>query len=293
MAHDVFVSYASSDKAMADAVCATLESRRIRCWIAPRDVLPGADYAGSLIDAISLSRVFVLVLSSSSNQSPHVMREVERAVTKAIPIIPLRIENVTLTKAMEYYLSTPHWLDALTPPLENHLRRLADTVTKILVLGVSDTAPAKPQAEPAPTMPAEKPTADLSGGLREAIVLDACVIRPGQLLTPAQCGTLKRLFRQRIDDGYRLFVLDMGDTTTVNSMSAGTIVSFGTILRMRMGKFVLAGMGKGIHEWLAITKLGVLFEKYDTVELALSQLLDKPIGLLPHFEYVERADEHR
>lgn len=41
--HDVFISYASSDKPVADAVCAALEQRGIRCWIAPRDILPGLD----------------------------------------------------------------------------------------------------------------------------------------------------------------------------------------------------------------------------------------------------------
>ena len=39
MAHDVFVSYSHHDKAQADAVCATLEAKGIRCWIAPRDVI--------------------------------------------------------------------------------------------------------------------------------------------------------------------------------------------------------------------------------------------------------------
>jgi hypothetical protein len=132
MAHDVFISYSVPDKAVADAVCATLESRKIRCWIAPRDVLPGMSYAEALIDALNRSSIFVLVFSGSSNNSPQVMREVERAVNKGIPIIPFRIEDVTPSKAMEYFLSTPHWLDAMTPPLEKHLHRLADTVQVLL-----------------------------------------------------------------------------------------------------------------------------------------------------------------
>jgi hypothetical protein len=126
--HDVFISYSNHDKAVADALCATLESRKIRCWIAPRDIIPGVDYAAALIENLSSSRLLVLIFSRESNNSAHVSREVERAVSKEIPIIPLRIENVTPSKAMEYYLSTPHWLDALTPPLEKHLQTLADTI---------------------------------------------------------------------------------------------------------------------------------------------------------------------
>ncbi len=112
MAHDVFISYSSEDKVVADALCATLESRKIRCWIAPRDVLPGVPYAEALIDGLSRSRILVLVFSASSNSSPQVMREVERAVNKGMPVIPFRIENVMPSKSMEYFLSAPHWLDA-------------------------------------------------------------------------------------------------------------------------------------------------------------------------------------
>ena len=132
MAHDVFISYSSEDKAVADAVCATLEGRKIRCWIAPRDVLPGIAYAEALIDGITRSRLIVLVFSKNSNKSQQVMREVERAVNKGIPIIPFRIEDVTPSKAMEYFLSAPHWLDALSPPIEKHLQKLADTVEVLL-----------------------------------------------------------------------------------------------------------------------------------------------------------------
>ena len=79
MAHDVFISYAAEDKPIADAVCASLEGKAVRCWIAPRDVLPGMDWGEAIVDALVGSKLLVLVYSSSSNQSAHVRREVERA----------------------------------------------------------------------------------------------------------------------------------------------------------------------------------------------------------------------
>ena len=79
MAHDVFISYPSKDKPVADAACATLESSGVRCWIAPRDVSPGVAYAESLVNGLSNSRLMVLVFSANSNRSPQVLREVERA----------------------------------------------------------------------------------------------------------------------------------------------------------------------------------------------------------------------
>jgi tetratricopeptide (TPR) repeat protein len=139
MAHDVFISYSSHDKLTADAACAALESRGIRCWIAPRDVFPGEEYAASLVRALHECRVMVLVFSSGANRSPQVLREVERAVSRGVPILPLRIEDVPPSEAMEYYISSRHWLDALTQPLEQHLIRLAETV-KILLSRAEDDA---------------------------------------------------------------------------------------------------------------------------------------------------------
>jgi hypothetical protein len=132
MAHDVFVSYSAKDKPTADAVCATLEAKGIRCWVAPRDILPGMDWGEAIIDAINSSRVIVLVFSSNANESRQIKREVERAVNKGIPIIPFRIENVPLSKSLEYFISSPHWLDAITPPMEQHLQYLGDTVNLLI-----------------------------------------------------------------------------------------------------------------------------------------------------------------
>ena len=159
MAHDVFISYSAGDKPAADAVCVALESRGIRCWIAPRDVLPGEEYAAAIVSALHNSRVIVLVFSSGANQSQQVLREVERGVSGGLPIIPLRIENVPPSAAMEYYISSRHWLDAFTPPLEQHLVHLADTVKLLLSRTPGSPAPPAPMQEvkPVPSISAELP----------------------------------------------------------------------------------------------------------------------------------------
>jgi WD40 repeat protein len=132
MAHDVFISHSSCDKTVADAVCAALESTGIRCWVAPRDILPGQEWAKSIIEAIEGCRVMVVVFSTQCNSSKQVLREVERAVKNDKTILLFRIERVNPSGSMEYYLSVPHWLDALTPPLEGHLKQLAETVELLL-----------------------------------------------------------------------------------------------------------------------------------------------------------------
>jgi hypothetical protein len=132
MAHDVFVSHSAKDKPTADAVCAALEGQGIRCWVAPRDIVPGKDWGEAIVDAIKGARVMVLIFSTHANASQQIKREVERAVSKGIPVIPLRIEAIEPTASLEYFLSTPHWLDAFTPPLEKHLRYLAKIVNSII-----------------------------------------------------------------------------------------------------------------------------------------------------------------
>ena len=82
MASDVFVSHSIKDKAIAEAIVARLEADSVTCWIAPRDVVPGADWGESIIDAIESSRIMVLIFSRNADASPQIKREVERAVNK-------------------------------------------------------------------------------------------------------------------------------------------------------------------------------------------------------------------
>lgn len=132
MAYDVFISHSTQDKAVADAVCAALENARIRCWIAPRDVQPGRSFAGEIARAIKKSKAMVLIFSAHSNESEQVLREVQLSVTAHLHIVQFRIEDVLPNDDLSYFLSTPHWLDALTPPLENHIKRLGAALRALL-----------------------------------------------------------------------------------------------------------------------------------------------------------------
>ena len=74
----------------------------------------------------------VLIFSSHSNNSPHVLTEVNEAMSTGVIIIPFRIEDIIPSKAMKYLISGPHWLDAMTPPLEKHIQQLGDTIVILL-----------------------------------------------------------------------------------------------------------------------------------------------------------------
>jgi hypothetical protein len=132
MRQDVFVSYSQSDRACAFDIVAHLEARGIKVWVAPRDIPPSADWAAEIIEAITTSRLMLLVFSASCNDSPQVRREVERAVHRHLPILPVRIEEVLPTKSLEYFLSAQHWFDAFPAPLAPHVNQLCQQVGELL-----------------------------------------------------------------------------------------------------------------------------------------------------------------
>jgi hypothetical protein len=149
MRPDVFVSYSQPDRLQAFEMVSQLESCGIRVWVAPRDIAPSAEWAAEIIEAIGASKIMVLVFSSSSNGSPQVRREVERAVHRQIPILPVRIEDVLPTKSMEYFLSAQHWLDAFPPPLTRYCEQLCRQVSTML----QTTRSAAPEAAPLTRQP--------------------------------------------------------------------------------------------------------------------------------------------
>jgi NAD(P)-dependent dehydrogenase (short-subunit alcohol dehydrogenase family) len=112
LGRDVFVSYASHDAAVANSLVENLEEHGIKCWIAPRDVTPGSQYADEIVGAINDSKVLVLVLSEHAVGSPHVGRELERAASKRRRIIVLRTDGKPLTRSFEYFLSESQWIAA-------------------------------------------------------------------------------------------------------------------------------------------------------------------------------------
>ncbi|HUT35121.1 MAG TPA: TIR domain-containing protein [Planctomycetota bacterium] len=148
MGHDVFISHSAEDKAVAQQVCDALEQGGIKCWVAPRDVMPGAMYGAAIVEAIGFSRAMVFIFSSHSNQSPHVLRELERAVSKGVSIVPFRTEDVQPSLSLEYFITSAHWLDAFRGPIEGHVHELVEAVRRLLAKG-GDSAGAGAQASPA------------------------------------------------------------------------------------------------------------------------------------------------
>ncbi len=155
MAHDVFVSYSNKDKVIADTIVTSLERNNVRCWYAPRDINPSDDWGDAISEAITESKIFLIIFSGNANHSRHVLDELILAVDEEIAILPFRVENLKPKGAMRLHLSSRHWLDAYEPSWEENIQKLVKTVCKTLdipdgkeIVGKSEKviqAPRKPE----------------------------------------------------------------------------------------------------------------------------------------------------
>ena len=107
----VFVSHSSANGRQAKDICKLIEKNGHSCFFAPRDIQSGHEYAEELVNGIDSSDMLLLLLSKEANSSPHVLREIERAVSKKIPITVYKLEEVTLSKSMEYFLMSHQWIN--------------------------------------------------------------------------------------------------------------------------------------------------------------------------------------
>jgi TolB-like protein len=156
----VFISYASQDAAVANSIVENLEQHGIRCWVAPRDVKPGAQYADAIIRAINDAKAMVVVLSSSAMDSSHVAREVERAASKRKEIISFRLDGAPLSQELEYFLSNSQWIDVPKLGMSEALAKLAQAVGQGL-------------ATPAQQNPA---TTSRAGGTKKRFAIAAAIL---------------------------------------------------------------------------------------------------------------------
>jgi ABC-type oligopeptide transport system substrate-binding subunit len=141
MNFDVFISYSSKDKAIADVIVSTLEKSGIRCWVAPRDIEPGDDWGEAITKGIHECKMVLLIFSSHSNQSKRVLDEINFALSEEKTILPFRIENLDPTGSMRLNLSSQHWLDAYKTSWQEYLDRLVESVSANLWRVVSSSQP--------------------------------------------------------------------------------------------------------------------------------------------------------
>jgi len=139
--NEVFISYASSDKAVAERICGALENTGVSCWMAPRNIEAGTDYPTAILEAINSARALLLILTEPAAASPHVLSEVGHAFSGKKRIIPFRMSQKALPEDLEYFLSLTQWLDAPDGCTDQNLKRLIEA-TQAALAGERTTRPA-------------------------------------------------------------------------------------------------------------------------------------------------------
>lgn len=176
---EIFISYSTRNPREAAFVCRKLEEAGMRCWIAPRDLLPGTNFADNIEAALAAARCMVLICSRHSVSSPWVEGEVNTAFSNGMPILVYQIEPVQLSGAMKVMIEKFQTLVASGDP-----ERDAGTLAyNAMILTGRTPAPAGYNAGgnvPAGgkiRVPAKKPVA------RRAVVPDAAP-QQGTSVTP-------------------------------------------------------------------------------------------------------------
>jgi len=127
----VFISYSSRDRERCARIVETIENAGIRCWVAPRDISPGALWMESVTEAVDNSSALLLLVTAFSNDSNQVRRELERAISKSKIIVPMILDEVQFSKWMQYSISIHHWHTSQCSNLSRDLQGIIASLKQI------------------------------------------------------------------------------------------------------------------------------------------------------------------
>ena len=150
MSKDIFISYSTNDTDIAEKARDYLEENGLDCWMAPRDIKTSDNYAQEIMDALNEAKIVTLIFSKSSNESPYVLEELDKAYKDK----PIRIDDVLPKGSMEFYLRNNQWLDASTNP-EDFFDDLVKDARRLIEFGGGPPVPPVPFEPPKPHDPPE------------------------------------------------------------------------------------------------------------------------------------------
>ena len=131
MNHDIFISYSSKQKSIADGVCHYLEENGFKCWMAPRDIPIGSEYGDLIEEAIKACKAIVLVFSEAASISKWVKGEINVAFSEDKPILPFRVDETEIKGGFRVMLNQMHWIDAY-PHYADRLPDLLNSISSLL-----------------------------------------------------------------------------------------------------------------------------------------------------------------
>jgi predicted ATPase len=217
----VFICHASENAAAARLVVELLEAAGTLCWIAPRNIAAGADFTSSILEGLAAAPAVVLIFSSAANSSPHVRRELETAIGRDTPLLPVRVEDVDPSPSLRYFIGTSQWLDTVGVPVATWGPTLVAGIARI-------TGRALPTAEPPPVLaPAPAALPPLTGTTwgRDALVAEVCgLLEGGGLVTLTGVGGVGKS-RVAAEAARRVDGLAVVDDATPAAVQGSTVLA--------------------------------------------------------------------
>lgn len=156
MEKEVFVSYATENKDIADSIVGRLEAVGVSCWYAPRDIQPGQGHVKAIMDALNTCVVTVLILSNDSLASRYCQTETIYAFGKNKVIIPFKLTPQDPTGDFAFLLLKAQWIDAVNADgRDQAYHRLLEAVR--IHTNAAEGAPAGASVADPPVNAAPKP----------------------------------------------------------------------------------------------------------------------------------------
>ncbi len=106
----VFISYSSKDFLYARGIAAMLKEIGVSYWKAPEMIPPGSNYAREIPAAIRDCDVFLILVSSFSQRSMWVEKELDSALNNRKEILPIKLDEEPLNELFGFYLNNVQML---------------------------------------------------------------------------------------------------------------------------------------------------------------------------------------
>jgi hypothetical protein len=118
MAYDVFISFTYEDKAIAEVIRAFFKDIGLNCYFPSRDDAADQNASKKIFDAIDDSKIFVIILSSYSNESTQIITELNHAINNGQIVIPFRIADSERENCQKDNTIIKQFVDAILPILD-------------------------------------------------------------------------------------------------------------------------------------------------------------------------------
>ncbi len=128
MKYDVFISYAPKNIEMAKRVKQYLDAKGLKCWFDSEST----HEKEAIISAIEASQIMLVLVSSRSDESHNLEREIILADVEGLAVLPVRIQDVSVQGLLRYLLADSQWIEVANDEINSQqLDLIAETIQSL------------------------------------------------------------------------------------------------------------------------------------------------------------------